>query len=80
MNIFWFLVIGVAAGWIAGRLVEGGNKGLLGNLLIGAIGSVIGGHVFVYLDVSAGSGHMGAFVTSVVGAVLLLWVVHVLKK
>jgi len=42
MEIVIFLLIGATAGWIAGRIMEGGGFGLLGNMIVGVIGSVLG--------------------------------------
>lgn len=80
MNIVWFLVVGVAAGWFAGRVTNGRGSGLVGNMLIGVVGAVIGGYLFGTFGLSAGGGHLGALVTAVVGAVLLLGVMRILKK
>ena len=44
-----FLLIGAVAGWLAGRIMKGGGFGLLGNIVVGVIGSEIGGWVFALL-------------------------------
>ena len=46
MNILLFLLIGIAAGWPAGQLVNGRGFGLAENLIISVIGALIGGFVF----------------------------------
>lgn len=80
MNFILFLIIGAIAGWIAGKLLRGGGYGLLGNLVVGIVGAVIGGHLFSYLGVSAGGGLIGSLVTAVIGALVLLFVVGLIKK
>jgi len=45
------IVIGALAGYVAGNLFKGENYGLLGNIVIGVIGSVLGGFIF-NLDLS----------------------------
>ena len=74
-----FLAIGAAAGWLAGTLMKGGGFGLLGNIVVGIVGAVIGGFVFGLLGISA-SGFIGSVVTATAGAVLLLFVVDLIKK
>jgi uncharacterized membrane protein YeaQ/YmgE (transglycosylase-associated protein family) len=74
-----FLVIGALAGWIAGKLMRGGGFGLLGNIVVGVVGSLIGGFLFGLLGLS-GVGFIGSLVTATAGAVVLLFVVGVLKK
>lgn len=74
-----FLVIGAIAGWLAGTLFRGGGFGLLGNIVVGIVGAVIGGYVFGLLGISAG-GIIGAIITATAGAVILLFVVRLIKK
>lgn len=74
-----FLIIGAIAGWLAGAIMKGGKFGLIGNIIIGIIGSVIGGSVFGFLGISAG-GLIGSIVTATAGAILLLYVVRLIKK
>lgn len=73
------LVIGAIAGWLAGTIMKGGKFDLLGNIVIGVIGSVIGGSVFSFLGITAAS-LIGSIVTATTGAVLLLYVVRLIKK
>ena len=54
MSIIWFLLIGLAAGWLAGQLVKGRGFGMVENLIIGVIGALIGGYVFGALGVNVG--------------------------
>lgn len=79
MGIIAFLVIGALAGWIAGKLMKGRGFGLLGNIVIGIVGSVIGGFVFGLLGISAG-GFVGSLVMATVGAALLLYIVSLLRR
>lgn len=46
MNFVWFILIGAAAGWLAGQLTKGRGFGIIGNILVGIVGGVIGGWVF----------------------------------
>ena len=79
MDIIWFLLIGIAAGWLAGRLVKGGGFGLIGDLVVGVIGAVLGGFVFGLLGISAG-GLLGSLICATVGAVLLLVILRAIKR
>ena len=79
MNILWFILIGALAGWIAGRIMKGGGFGLIGNIVVGIIGGIVGGWVFRFFGIATDS-KIGALVTAVVGAVILLWIVGLIKK
>ena len=45
-DLILFLVIGLVAGWLAGKIMKGRGFGLIGNLIVGVIGSVLGGYLF----------------------------------
>lgn len=78
-GLLMFLIIGAVAGWLAGKLMKGGGFGLVGNIVVGVIGAFIGGYLFGALGIVAG-GLIGSLVTATVGALVLLWVVGLLKK
>lgn len=79
MNIFMFLLIGGAAGWLSGLVMKGRGFGLFGNILVGIIGGVLGGWIFEFLDISAGGSMRSSLLVSFVGAVALLFVVGLIK-
>jgi uncharacterized membrane protein YeaQ/YmgE (transglycosylase-associated protein family) len=80
MNVLWFLLVGVIAGWLAGVLVKGGGFGLIGDLVVGIIGALIGGLFFSGLAGFAGGGLLDSILVATLGAVLLLVVLRVLKR
>ena len=43
MGFFASIVIGVIAGWLTGKLMKGGGYGLVGDLILGLVGSLVGG-------------------------------------
>jgi len=80
MNLLWFLVVGVVAGWLAGKLVKGGGFGVVGDLAVGVVGALIGGFLFSTFGVSAGGGLVGSIIVATIGAVVLLYVVRLIKR
>ncbi|MEY2896732.1 MAG: hypothetical protein RL669_1001 [Pseudomonadota bacterium] len=78
-SLIAWIIIGLIAGWLGGKLMRGGGFGLLGNLVVGVIGAFVGGWVFGLLGLSAG-GWIGSIVMATVGAVILLFVVGLIKK
>jgi uncharacterized membrane protein YeaQ/YmgE (transglycosylase-associated protein family) len=71
MDLLWFLLIGLIAGWLAGKIMKGSGYGVLGDLVLGIIGAMVGGHVFGWLGIAAG-GFIGSVIVATVGAVLLV--------
>jgi uncharacterized membrane protein YeaQ/YmgE (transglycosylase-associated protein family) len=80
MNVIWFLLIGAVAGWLAGLLTKGKGFGVLGNIIVGVVGAVIGGHLFQFAGVSVGRGLVGSLVTALIGALVLLFVINLIRK
>ena len=74
MGIILSIVIGILAGFIAGKLMKGGGFGCLWNLLLGVVGGFVGGQLFGLLNISLGTSWVGELITAVIGAVLVLWV------
>ena len=71
MHILWFILIGIAAGWLAGQIMKSGNSSILTDLIVGVIGAVLGGFLFGLLGISA-NGLIGSLVTATVGAIVLI--------
>ena len=79
MSLVYFLLIGLAAGWLAGKLVKGRGFGLVENLIIGVIGALIGGFVFGELGVNVG-GLLGQLLAATVGALILLYLLKLIRR
>lgn len=75
MGIVWSILLGMLAGWLAGQFWKGGGFGLLGNLIVGVVGSVLGSFAASLLSIQA-TGTLGNLIISVLGALLFLWLVN----
>ena len=78
-HLILFLVIGIVAGFLAGKIMKGKGFGLLGDLIVGVIGSFIGYWIFGLLGIASG-GIIGALIAALVGALLLLYIARLVKK
>lgn len=70
-SILGWILIGLIAGWLAGKLTRGGGFGLLANLFLGLVGAVLGGWLFSLAGIWTG-GFIGSLAAATVGAVLLV--------
>lgn len=77
MYFLWYLLIGLAAGWLANLIVKGRGSGFIVNLVVGIIGGVLGGWLFSLIGL-APIGTLGSLITAVAGAVVLLWIAAIL--
>ena len=80
MAFIMFLIVGGVAGCLAGMLLKGRGFGLIGNIIVGVLGGFLGGWLFGKLNISIGTGLVNEIVTSLAGAVVLLFVVSFIKK
>ena len=74
----WFILIGLAAGFLAGVVVKGHGFGIIGNIIVGIIGALLGGFVFGLLGLST-TGKLGELICAFVGAIVLLFLLKFVK-
>ena len=79
MYFVWYLLLGLASGWIAKLIVKGDGSGLIINLIVGLVGGVLGGWLFSPVG-PAPLGSLGRLATSVIGAVALLWIAAAITR
>jgi uncharacterized membrane protein YeaQ/YmgE (transglycosylase-associated protein family) len=79
VGIVGFLLIGLVAGFLAGKITTGGGFGLVGNLVVGVVGAVVGGFTFSLLGFQSTS-LLGALLTATAGAVILLFLISLIKR
>ena len=75
-GLIGWLLIGLIAGWLAGKIARGEGFGCIGDILLGLIGSVIGGWIFTELGVVHSNGFLYSLAAATVGAVLLVCIAH----
>jgi uncharacterized membrane protein YeaQ/YmgE (transglycosylase-associated protein family) len=78
-SIVIIILVGIIAGWLAGKVVRGAGFGLIGDLLVGIAGAFVASWLFPRLGISLGSGLVSAVISSAVGAILLLLVVRLIR-
>lgn len=82
MAIGWlvWIIVGIAAGFIAEKVMRS-NMGLLMNLIVGLVGAVIGGFLFMnVLHIDLGPNWLNALVFASLGAIILLFVTRLVKR
>jgi uncharacterized membrane protein YeaQ/YmgE (transglycosylase-associated protein family) len=79
MGLISWIVVGLIAGWLAGKVMKGGGYGVVVDIVLGILGGIVGGWVFGVLGLHAG-GLIGSIIVAFVGAVILVWIARKLKK
>ena len=76
MSIIGWIILGLIAGWIANKIVEGSSQGFFLNIALGIVGALVGG--FLYAQLLGGEGvtgvNIGSIIVSIIGAIIVLWV------
>jgi uncharacterized membrane protein YeaQ/YmgE (transglycosylase-associated protein family) len=80
-SLLVILVVGFVAGWLAGKIVRGGGFGIIGDIIVGIVGALIGRWLFGFLKISIGVNFwVDAIVTATVGAVVLLFLLRLIRR
>jgi uncharacterized membrane protein YeaQ/YmgE (transglycosylase-associated protein family) len=75
-----YIIIGGIAGALASRIIRGSGAGIVMDIVIGIVGALIGGFVLSFFVNTAGGGIIFTFFTALLGALLLLWLVGMLRR
>jgi uncharacterized membrane protein YeaQ/YmgE (transglycosylase-associated protein family) len=75
-GLLWWIFLGLIAGWLAGKIARGRGFGCIGDILLGLIGSVIGGWIFTQLGIVHANTFLYSLAAATVGAVLLVSIAH----
>jgi len=74
-GIIAWLVVGLIAGWLAGKVMSGAGYGLIGDIVTGLVGAVVGGFLFGQV-VTRDEGFWGSILVAFLGACLLIFIVR----
>ena len=81
MGIFATLIIGAIAGWLGGKIYKGSGLGLLGNIIVGILGSGVGSWLLEKVfNISLGEGWIGSIITRAIGAIVILFLMNLIFK
>lgn len=80
MEIFVTLLIGALAGWLGSLIFKGSGLGLIGNIVVGILGSFVGYWLLGKFGISLGTGWIGAILTGALGAIIILAIINLLFR
>lgn len=79
MHLIWFLLVGLVAGWLAGKLMKGSGYGVIGDIVLGVVGAFVGGFLFRLVGIAA-YGTLGAIIVATIGAMVLVALARALRR
>ena len=77
--LIWWIIVGLIAGWAAGRIMKGSGYGPLTDIALGIVGAIVGGLLLGLVGIHADN-LIGSIIVAVVGAIFLIWLSRRLKR
>ena len=71
--LIWWIIVGLIAGWLAGKIMKGKGYGTLGDIVLGKVGAIVGGWILRVLGLYSSGGIIPSILVATFGAVLLIW-------
>ena len=79
IGLIWWIIVGLIAGWLAGKIMKGSGYGTLVDTILGMVGAVVGGFILRLLGFYSSGGLISSILVATLGAVVLVWLAHKLK-
>jgi len=83
MGILAWIVVGLIAGWLASQVMRGGGYGLIGDIILGAVGAVIGGFLaatLLKMPNAVNGINVPSILVAFIGAVILIGILRMLPR
>jgi uncharacterized membrane protein YeaQ/YmgE (transglycosylase-associated protein family) len=77
--ILWWIIFGLIAGFITGKIMKGSGYGVPGDIIVGIVGAVVGGFIMRALGHAGSGGLIYTLFVAVLGAVLLTWILRLIS-
>jgi len=78
MHLLWWILVGLIAGWITGKLMKGGGYGFIVDVILGIVGAVVGGYIAQAIGISPQGGLIYTILIAIGGAVIVVFLVRLL--
>ena len=77
--LVWVIVVGLIAGWAAGKIMGTGGYGTVMDIILGIAGAIVGGFLISLVGLHSSGGLISEIIVATMGAVLLIWLSRKLK-
>jgi uncharacterized membrane protein YeaQ/YmgE (transglycosylase-associated protein family) len=79
MSILGWILLGLVAGFIGGKIVNKQGQGMLMDIVVGIVGAIVGGLVFSLFGATGVTGfNIYSLIVAVIGSIVVLWLYHML--
>ena len=80
MGILMWILVGLIAGWLTGKIMKGSGYGFFVDILLGIAGALVGGFIANHLGLDAHGGFIYSTLIALAGAILLVVILRLLKR
>ncbi len=80
MHLIGFLILGAIVGWLAGKIMSGSGYGIIWDVVLGIIGSFVGGLIFSLIFGTQPTGLIVSFIVALIGACILVGILHLIRR
>ncbi|MGA2755224.1 MAG: GlsB/YeaQ/YmgE family stress response membrane protein [Terracidiphilus sp.] len=80
MGILMWILVGLVAGWLTGKIMKGSGYGFFVDILLGIAGALVGGFIANHLGLDAHGGFIYSTLIALAGAILLVVILRLLKR
>jgi uncharacterized membrane protein YeaQ/YmgE (transglycosylase-associated protein family) len=79
-SVIWWVVVGLIAGWLTGKIMSGGGYGPVMDIVVGIAGALVGGFLLPYLGFSRSGGLIYSIIVAVIGAIILTVLLRLITR
>lgn len=80
MQIIWWIIVGLIAGWATGKVMKGSGYGAFMDIVVGIIGALVGGFIMRALGFAGRGGLIYTILVAIAGAIIVTWLVRLVTK
>ncbi len=77
-GFIWWIIVGLIAGWLTGKLMSGGGYGFFVDIIVGVIGALLGGWIMSLFGFAGQGGLIYTILVAIGGAVILTWLLRLI--
>lgn len=79
-SLIWWVIVGLIAGWLTGKIMSGGGYGPLMDIVVGILGALAGGFIMTHLGFAGSGSLIYTIIVAVIGAVLLTLLLRLVTR
>jgi len=80
MFLLYVIIVGLIAGWAAGKIMKGSGYGVLTDILLGIVGAILGSRILGFFGIYSSGGLIPNILVAIVGAVILVALIRLIKR